>query len=88
MTLSDARSYISELLIGLQSAHQSGIMHRDVKPGNFLYSTKTKRGYLADFGLAQQSSLELHTPKPSNQLSDSQNEYTQEHAGYYHNDSR
>jgi cell division control protein 7 len=88
MTLSDTRSYVSELLTGLQSAHQTGIMHRDVKPGNFLYSKKTKRGYLADFGLAQQSSLELYTPKHNSQLSDSQIEYTQDQAGYYHNDSR
>lgn len=88
MTLSDTRSYISQLLIGLQSVHQSGIMHRDVKPGNFLYSTKTKRGYLADFGLAQQSSLELYTTKPNCQLPDSHIQYTQDQAGYYHHDPR
>lgn len=53
MTLSDVKAYISQLLIGLQSVHEKGIIHRDVKPGNFLYSNKTKLGYLADFGLAQ-----------------------------------
>lgn len=29
-----------------------GIVHRDVKPGNFLFSTKANKGYLIDFNLA------------------------------------
>jgi serine/threonine protein kinase len=53
MTLSDVRSYISQLLTGLKYVHKENIMHRDVKPGNFLYNSKRKVGYLADFGLAQ-----------------------------------
>lgn len=53
MTMADVKAYISQLLIGLRSVHEKGIIHRDVKPGNFLYSNKTKLGYLADFGLAQ-----------------------------------
>ncbi len=28
-------------------------MHRDIKPGNFLFNPRTKRGYLTDFGLAE-----------------------------------
>lgn len=27
-------------------------MHRDVKPGNFLFSRKQNKGYLIDFNLA------------------------------------
>ncbi|KAI9485403.1 MAG: kinase-like domain-containing protein [Benjaminiella poitrasii] len=53
MTVADIKCYITKLLIGLQSAHEKGIMHRDIKPGNFLYNVKAKIGYLADFGLAQ-----------------------------------
>lgn len=30
-----------------------GIFHRDIKPSNFLYNPKTKKGVLADFGLAE-----------------------------------
>jgi serine/threonine protein kinase len=29
-----------------------GVIHRDVKPGNFLFSRKMKMGYLIDFNLA------------------------------------
>uniref|UniRef100_A0A5B6ZK22 non-specific serine/threonine protein kinase n=1 Tax=Davidia involucrata TaxID=16924 RepID=A0A5B6ZK22_DAVIN len=40
-------------LLGL---HKPGIVHRDVKPGNFLFSRKVNKGYLIDFNLA----MDLH----------------------------
>ncbi|KAF4357965.1 hypothetical protein F8388_008473 [Cannabis sativa] len=33
-----------------------GVIHRDVKPGNFLFSRKASKGYLIDFNLA----MDLH----------------------------
>ncbi|KMZ63739.1 hypothetical protein ZOSMA_39G00100 [Zostera marina] len=36
----------------LASLHRQEIVHRDVKPGNFLYSRKLNKGYLIDFNLA------------------------------------
>ncbi|CAO3665499.1 unnamed protein product [Rhizopus stolonifer] len=53
MSLLDLKHYMSELFTGLKHVHEKGIIHRDIKPGNFLYNKKRKKGYIGDFGLAQ-----------------------------------
>lgn len=55
LTLNHIRSYMSELLTALAYLHSHGIIHRDVKPKNFLFDPTTRRGRLIDFGLAEQS---------------------------------
>lgn len=48
----EAARFIANIADALHHAHQSGIIHRDVKPSNILIDLK-KRGYLTDFGLAK-----------------------------------
>lgn len=50
---SDVRDYMRQLLLAVSHIHQHQIIHRDIKPNNFLYSPKTTKCALVDFGLAE-----------------------------------
>ncbi|XP_055386513.1 cell division cycle 7-related protein kinase-like [Condylostylus longicornis] len=53
MCVSEVQLYMKNLLIALKRVHKFNIIHRDVKPYNFLYNRKKKEFLLIDFGLAQ-----------------------------------
>ncbi|KAN0061054.1 Cell division control protein 7 [Thecaphora frezii] len=53
MPLGDLKYYFRCLFSALRSVHEAGVMHRDVKPANFLYDPRTGHGTLCDFGLAE-----------------------------------
>ncbi|OAX80244.1 CDC7 protein kinase [Emergomyces africanus] len=51
--VSDMRHYFRSLFTALHAVHNVDIIHRDIKPTNFLYNPKLRRGVLVDFGLAE-----------------------------------
>jgi len=53
--LVDALSVIEQVATGLADAHDAGLVHRDIKPGNVLVRIRGNavRAYLADFGIAR-----------------------------------
>ncbi|KAF4076322.1 hypothetical protein AMELA_G00212950 [Ameiurus melas] len=53
LSFEEVRQYIYHLLRALKHIHEFGIIHRDIKPTNFLYNRREKKYALVDFGLAQ-----------------------------------
>jgi cell division control protein 7 len=53
MTIPDIKIYFRSLFTALANVHKKGILHRDIKPTNFLYEPDKRRGVLVDFGLAE-----------------------------------
>ncbi|ORZ15648.1 kinase-like domain-containing protein [Absidia repens] len=63
MTMLDTKYYLKSLLTALKHLHSHRILHRDIKPNNFLYNIEMKTGMLIDFGLAQREE-ETKPPEP------------------------
>lgn len=53
LTVDEALPIVQQTLAGLALAHDHGMVHRDIKPGNILLDQKSRRTLLADFGLVK-----------------------------------
>jgi hypothetical protein len=53
LSVAEVTELAGQCLEGLQAAHQAGLIHRDIKPGNILLERATGRAMLGDFGLVR-----------------------------------
>ncbi|KAG7447698.1 kinase-like protein [Guyanagaster necrorhizus] len=87
LTIEGIKAYFRCLMRALRDIHSRQIIHRDVKPANFLFDSRTGMGTLCDFGLASRMNTTvpgpcLHLPAspshPHGRLR-ARNEYDSEH---------
>jgi len=53
LNLLEVKHYMKTLLTAVASLSEMGIIHRDIKPTNFLYDPPSRTGLLIDFGLSE-----------------------------------
>lgn len=59
LPLEGIKIYMFELFEALNFVHNKNVIHRDIKPTNFLYDPYKKKGVLVDFGLAETEDLRI-----------------------------
>jgi serine/threonine protein kinase/Tfp pilus assembly protein PilF len=68
LSVEEALEMTAGICEGLQAAHQAGVIHRDLKPGNIFLLAGTNRPVIIDFGLATAMHRDLALTKSGEML--------------------
>lgn len=55
LSVADRKYLLTNILMGLKDCHESGVIHRDIKPQNIIVDVHTYQMKLIDFGLSLQA---------------------------------
>ncbi len=61
MEFSRSAIVITHILAGLKNAHEHGVIHRDLRPSNIMYSEHDKKFKIIDFGVSAFLDTDNHT---------------------------
>src|SRR5262249_3169819 len=61
LSVQDSLRIAREIALGLSAAHEAGLVHRDIKPGNIWLEGKTAHVKVLDFGLARSAGADDQT---------------------------
>jgi len=64
LPLGEACDYVRQAALGLQHAHERGLVHRDIKPSNLLLATDERLVKILDLGLARLRETTLDSADP------------------------
>ncbi|MEM9556533.1 MAG: protein kinase [Acidobacteriota bacterium] len=69
MSCEEALPLVRQILRGLRTAHQEGVVHRDFKPSNVMLEERSRgvRAVITDFGLSQQHTEATDTSRRNDQ---------------------
>lgn len=60
LTAAESLPVIVQCLAGIGAAHERGLIHRDIKPGNVLLDRHSRRALVTDFGVVKSAHADTH----------------------------
>jgi len=68
LPISTAASFVIQACMGIEEAHEKGVVHRDLKPDNLFFCSNAKRIKILDFGISKGINPERQPTNPGGPL--------------------
>ena len=59
MNSTGIKHYFKSLFEAVAAIHKRGVIHKDLKPANFLYSITGAKGFVCDFGISLEVCIQI-----------------------------